>query len=219
MKVQPENLNGKKFGRWTVIKNLPKGKCVCKCDCGIIKNVYRGFLKSGRSKSCGCLRRELTSKRLKTPLSHLKNTKFYFTYRNIVNRCDYKKDDSYYLYGKRGIKNEWKTFKDFYKDMFKSYIKHIKKYGKKNTTIDRIDSNGNYCKDNCRWVTNKQQQRNRRDARLLTYKGITKPLYKWADDLGIKYNTIANRWHMGWSHKKIIEEPIMTRRRNSRAIV
>jgi hypothetical protein len=217
MKVQPENLNGKKFGRWTVIKNLPKGKCVCKCDCGIIKNVYRGFLKSGRSKSCGCLRTEITVKR--NSIHNQSNTKLYYIYRNILNRCNHKTTDSYYLYGGRGIRCLWKSFNDFYRDMSKDYKRHIKKYGKKNTTIDRIDSDDNYYKENCRWVTNKEQARNKRNSRFLTYKNITKPLYKWADELGIKHNTISNRWHMGWSHKKIIEEPIMTRRRNSRAIV
>jgi hypothetical protein len=79
-------------------------------------------------------------------------------YYRIVTRCNGTAGiKSKILYRKRGIKNEWKNYQEFKKDMYDSYVKHIQKHGKKQTTIDRLDPYKNYCKENCRWATYQEQ--------------------------------------------------------------
>jgi hypothetical protein len=82
-------------------------------------------------------------------------------YWTIVRRCKYPSQHNYKWYGGKGIKVEWKSYKEFKLDMYDSYITHLNIYGHKQTTIDRIDSDKNYCKKNCRWATWDMQHYNR----------------------------------------------------------
>lgn len=77
-------------------------------------------------------------------------------------RCNNKKLPAYRYYGKLGVKIEWKNFNDFLIDMYQSYLQHVEIYGKKQTTLDRINPYGNYSKSNCRWATCKEQSLNKR---------------------------------------------------------
>ncbi len=90
---------------------------------------------------------------------------FYRKWDEIKNRCYQKSNPSYDIYWWRWIIVEWKTFEDFKKDMYESYLEHIKKYWRKQTTIDRIDSDWNYSKDNCRWATYSEQNKNRKSRK------------------------------------------------------
>jgi len=90
----------------------------------------------------------------------------YKTFKKMKERCHSKSDKSYRFYGAKGIVVEWKTYQSFKKDMFKSYLKHLDKHGRIDTTIDRINPTKNYCKKNCRWATRKQQ-----NARMHKFSG------------------------------------------------
>ena len=94
----------------------------------------------------------------------MKGTRFYVIWRSAIQRCYYPSHKNYKNYGGRGIRlhKRWLKFENFRDDMYKSYLIHVKRFGEKNTQIDRIRVNGNYYKDNCRWVTLKEQAANKR---------------------------------------------------------
>jgi len=173
-------MTGLKFERLKVlsfdcIKNT-RARWICLCDCGNKKSYDGGHLREGGTKSCGCLNRENSSKILKKYVTSRRhkgknnpafthgesNTKFFKRYRGIVARCNTKSAGNYLRYGARGIKCEWQDYLSFKKDMHKSYLAHVKKFGYKNTTIDRVDPTKNYNKENCRWATWQEQAINRR---------------------------------------------------------
>lgn len=93
----------------------------------------------------------------------------------------------------------WKSFEDFRDDMYDSYLEHVEKHGEKQTTLDRIDVNGNYQRDNCRWATMPEQAAGRRDAVMITFQGETMNLAYWADKLGMSRCTLDGRIKKGWS--------------------
>lgn len=205
------DLTGQKFGRLTLLRFVEKRKSrafwLCKCDCGNEKIVGVPNLKNGGIKSCGCLRKEKPN-----GLKHgMRGTRFYNTWRGTKQRCDNKKGTGYNNYGGRGITvcDEWMKFENFRDDMLPSYLEHCEKFGEKNTFIDRIDNNGNYCKENCRWATRKEQNNNQKSNKLLTYKGKTQNLSQWSEELNINYHTLYGRiYNYKWSIKKAFEFPI-----------
>jgi hypothetical protein len=124
----------------------------------------------------------------------------------MIQRCDYPSHNRYELYGGRGIKiaPEWRDFEKFFKDM-----------GKRPTpqhTLDRIDVNGNYCRSNCRWATQKEQQRNRSNNTYVFYQGNSVSLIEAAELSGIKYSTLLRRIKMGWDESDLFL-PVQSKRR------
>jgi hypothetical protein len=109
-------------------------------------------------------------------------------------------------YGGRGIKCLWKSFEEFRDDMFQSYIKHVSEFGEKNTTIDRIDVNGNYCKENCRWITKTEQTMNKTNTLYLTFNNKTKTVIDWSKEFGIDVQKIRRRMHSNWDIKDILSK-------------
>jgi hypothetical protein len=117
-------------------------------------------------------------------------TRFYKIFKGIKARCN---DKINLKYGGRGIKCLWKSFGKFYEDMFKSYDEHCKIWGEKQTSIDRIDNNGNYCKENCRWATQKEQSNNTRKTIYIKYRNNIYTIYELSKKLNLTYYTIYFR--------------------------
>lgn len=129
-------------------------------------------------------------------------TVYYRTWSNIKSRCLNKNTKFYKDYGGRGIKicDRWlNSFENFYEDMGeRPSNKH---------SLDRIDNDGDYCKENCRWATWIQQSRNSRNTRMITYKGETYCLTKWAEMLDIKYSALIYRLNKGWNVEDVFNKP------------
>lgn len=199
---------GKDFGYWYVLEygyKRKKGrrhyyhyyKCICKC--GKIKFVNREHLLDGKSKSCGCFAIEQRKINAIVHDLYYNNKKLYGIYSGIKERCLNSNNKAYSNYGGRGIKicDEWKNdFKVFYDwAMSNGY--------QENLTIDRIDVNGNYEPNNCRWITRKEQSRNKRNTIYITYKNETKPLIIWCELLNLPYAKVKYRLkHLNWNAEK-----------------
>lgn len=130
------------------------------------------------------------------------NTIIYRAWAHMKTRCNNPKDKSYHLYGGRGISvcERWDSFQNFYKDMGATW--------KKGLSLERIDNNKGYCPENCKWATTKQQSRNTRWNRKITYKGRTMILTDWAKEVGLAFNTLQHRLNTGWTVKKALEVPL-----------
>lgn len=172
---------------------------LCKCECGNETIVSAQHLKNGHTKSCGCLHTE------RFTLSHtshgLAKHPLYKIYKGIKERTTKEYNKSYKYYGDRGIKlcDEWENdFKSFYNWAMENGYK-------KGLTIDRIDVNGNYAPNNCRFVSQKVQQNNRRNNHEITYNSETHTIAQWADILGMKYSTLYERLKCGnWNMERAL---------------
>lgn len=190
---------GNKFGRLTVISDELRKKyksgCVkfglFKCDCGCIKEIRFSVVKSGKVSSCGCMFRELISKR--NTIHSLSNTVMYRRWLGMKNRCYIKSNKSYHNYGGRGVTvcDEWiDSFINFYNwSILNGYSDDL--------TLDRIDVNGNYEPNNCRYVTRKYQNVNKRNNHKITINGDTKTISEWSEISGRSHSVIIKRISMG----------------------
>lgn len=195
------DLTGQKFGRLKVLQFIEIRKhhsyWLCKCNCGNITEVSNSSLRSGKVKSCGCLRKETAKENVikSQTTHHLTNTRIYNIWRSMKKRCYLKSYKAYKDYGGRGIRvcDEWRN------DFMSFYNWAVANGYKENLTLDRIDVNGNYEPNNCRWVDWKTQQNNRRDNIHIQYNGENKSVYEWANTFDIKYCTLWWRIKNGWS--------------------
>lgn len=175
---------GEKFGRLSIVdivKVYSNGQkdCLCICECGNEKIVRLCSLRNGGTKSCGCLQRELMSERAKTHgMSYSKINK---TWRNMKDRCFNSNSQNYHRYGGRGISvcDEWLIFENFYKDMGDAPI---------GMSLDRIDNDKNYCKENCKWSSQKEQANNRNTNLTIKFNKESITLSKICKLFNVGYN-------------------------------
>ena len=202
-----KDLLNKEFGALKVIQKLEsritksnkrRMYWLCLCNCGNTIELSTTDLTCGDYNSCGC-------RRGKYKHGHAKKkniTSEYTSWQHMLRRCDNPNDTFYSNYGGRGIKvcDEWKnSFETFLKDMGPKPNQYY--------TIDRIDSNGDYCPNNTRWVSRKEQQRNLRRNRYLTINGITKLLIDWSREYNIHYATLTHRANLGWTDNDLLKKP------------
>lgn len=204
---------GLMFGRLRVVKRAPDGaagrRWACVCLCGN-ETVSLGYdLRSGHSKSCGCLASDVI-RRIKTKHGHAPKgrqpSSEYVCFKNMHGRCYDTKDSSYHRYGGRGIMvcPRWHDFNAFIEDMgLKPSRRH---------SLDRIDPNGHYEPSNCRWATSAEQQNNRTNNRLVTWLGITRTLSEWSHSTGIPTHTLGKRLAR-WPLDRAMTHPLRPDRR------
>lgn len=190
--MKAKDLIGERFGRLVVTgraddlsRKNPRWNCIC--DCGVKTVSQGGALRSGAQKSCGCLQREVATKH------GMENTLTYTTWAQMKSRCMNPKHRSYPGYGGRGITvcARWMMFESFLEDMGE---KPKGKY-----SIDRVDNNGGYCKENCRWTDSVTQNNNRRNTAYYTHEGKTQSLTLWARERGMPAATVKSRIRLGWN--------------------
>lgn len=207
------DLVGQRFSRLVVIEPIEENEhgtiiWKCLCDCGNYKNVSTKNLRNGRVRSCGCLAKEIFSKSrmasIKIPGLTIATTRIYRIWYETKRRCYNLKCIQYNNYGGRGITvcDEWRNNSATF------YNWAISNGYADNLTIDRKDNNGNYCPDNCRWLTQKEQQNNRRNNRLIEFNGETKTISEWGEKYNINYNLIAYRLKIGWTIEKALITPV-----------
>lgn len=185
---------GKKFGRLTAlrpIETIPEKGTIWEfvCDCGNkIKRIGTSVV-CGNTSSCGCLGYNW---------GHGDSlTRFYRLWKGIVTRTNgTNSPKSVHLY--KGL-SRWKSYKDFKKDMFGLYERHVAKYGEKQTSIDRIDPLKGYSKENCRWVTLSFNSAHTRRARFVEYKGRSLTIRGWAKEFGAYPTTLNSKLKRGIS--------------------
>jgi hypothetical protein len=201
---------GHVYGRWTLLERIPgKRAYLCKCECGTVKPVHTTHLRRGKTKSCGCLDRELF--RARSTTHGMSNTVEHRTWLSMRDRCRNPKVAHYECYGGRGITvcERWMdSFENFYKDMGpKPSARH---------SIDRINVNGNYEPGNCRWATIKQQRRNTRANRFVQYLGQEVCIAEAAELSGIPQETLLMRLRRGWDDTRLFS-PVRPIRRAAHA--
>lgn len=196
---------GMKFGRLTVIgfSHVARKRAfwICSCECGNTVVVAGSHLRSGHTRSCGCLLKEA---RIKASTKHgLCNTRLYSVWRTMFQRTTNRKHKEYKNYGARGVHvcDEWKDFSKFAEWSFNNGYED-------SLSIDRINFNGDYCPSNCRWATMKQQQRNRRNNRVIEYNGERRCLSEWAELLGFTHKELSYRLGKGWPLDRAFTEPL-----------
>lgn len=178
------DLKGRRFGRLTVLERAENDKYknsrwVCECDCGAVKTLYGKDLKNGSARSCGCYRKEVLLEgrtHAHTYTHNMSNSRLYNVYRTMRQRCFNTNNPSYKNYGGRGVTvcGEWSRF-----EVFRDWA--LSNGYKEDLTIERINVNGNYCPENCTWISIEDQQRNRRNN--VKFRGKTQSTWAYVLDL------------------------------------
>lgn len=188
------DLTGQQFGEFTVVefagKDRQKRLWRCRCSCGNEKILPTTKIINKRVKSCGC----------KRGIHNMTGTRFYGIWNAMKQRCNNPNNCEYKNYGGRGISYDpkWEDFLGFYCDMYVDYSIHSEIHGETRTSIDRIDPNKNYCKENCTWATPLEQSNNQRRNLLLTIDNQTKTFAEWCRYYNKPYGVTLKKYHKGF---------------------
>lgn len=204
-----EDLTGKRFGRLVVLERSghigAKVAWLCKCDCGNTKRIRGEFLRRGSTTSCGCYHSEVAAKAAREAHTFHGDarSRLYGIWHGMKTRCN-DLNDPYHAkdYSTRGITycDEWEVYEPF-RDWALSHGY------RDDLTLDRIDVNGNYCPENCRWTTMTVQQRNKRNNRYIEWNGETCTLSEWSERTGISSSVISRRLKQGWNVGRALSVP------------
>ena len=197
------DIMGQTFHYLTAIKPVGSSKSgvvwECRCKCGKTTKTTAKNLRSGNTKSCGCLNSERVIARNKANATHgMTGTPTWLVWDNMIQRCTNPNNKSYKEYGDRGI-----TVCQAWRDEFSTFLKDM---GPRpaGASIDRIDNNKGYEPGNCRWASSQEQANNRRNNITLTVGGITDTLANWSRKTGIGQKTIMYRIKNGWSDEQAL---------------
>ena len=212
------DLTGSRFGRLIVLRKIQAAcrkngqkrmeeKWLCLCDCGKETEVFRQTLLRNvpaPTRSCGCLSREMTAER---SITHGNSkSRLYAIWENMKTRCYNKSNNKYQYYGGRGIK-----ICESWRNDFLAFQKWALSNGYNDSlTIDRIDSNGNYTPENCRFLTMEKQNNNRRSNKYIEVDGLTLTYAEWGKRLGAKNpsQVIYRRLKDGWTEREAVTVPL-----------
>lgn len=188
-------------GEWTIIRKFRgTGRHYmydARCSCGTLRTMRVDVIREGRSLSCGCKKAEKISKAFTVHSGSKKHPKEYKSWKEMRQRCNNTNHKKYKDYGGRGISicKEWDDFTVFIHDMGERQL---------NTSIGRIDNNGNYEPSNCRWETPLQQANNTRRNIIIEHNGESLTISQWSNITGIKKGTIQRRFHSGKNSQQIL---------------
>lgn len=194
---------GKKFGKWLISEVIlpkpplqPKTLFRCTCQCGVERIIHSSYILRGTTQSCGNC-----TKICPTPKSAQGNAsdRIFRIWHGMIQRCFNSNRTSFYNYGGRGITvcERWRVFENFVQDMGEPG---------EGESIDRINPNGNYCPENCRWASAYVQANNRRNTRSLEVNGRIQTVSQWSRETGIGIGTLHSRIRRGWAVERIFSE-------------
>lgn len=205
---QIKDITGQRFGRLLVLGYVgslveKRPFWLCQCDCGNKIAANGKLLKNGEKKSCGCLQPEIARETGKSNTTHgMTNTSEFRIWSGMLQRCLNPKDKAYPKYGGRGIKvcERWMEFENFIHDV-----------GPRPSlaySLDRKDNDGDYCPENCRWATNKEQSNNRRTNTLIEYHDQTHTISEWAEKLNLPVSALLLRLNNKWTIERAFTTPL-----------
>jgi hypothetical protein len=206
---------GQRFGRLVVVEQVPQRihgavayRCICDCGGSVLRSArdMRRGEKQGYLQGCGCTKREASAATGRGSATHGLSRRgdraIYDTHASMLTRCTNPVSADFNQYGGRGISlcDEWKDVRAFHAwALAAGYAPGL--------SLDRIDNDGPYSPQNCRWATPSQQARNRRNNRHITAFGQTRLLCEWADYARISASTLRGRLRRGWTPERALTEP------------
>lgn len=205
--TKAKDLTGKKFNRLEAVEPIgrsPKGAVIWKfsCECGNTHEAVGWKVSTGHTKSCGCYKSERAARHARTLHEEkhgMSKTRPYRIWHGMRQRCQNPNNKKYELYGGSGVEvcDRWNDFSNFWEDMKNGYSDDL--------SLDRIDGDGDYEPENCRWATDREQAENSDNAHKIEIDGEKKTIKMWCKEFGVNVNTARVRIHRGWDDEEAVK--------------